>query len=172
MESRELSTLTPVSPATRRYIGVEVRPRSFGWLAVENDTVLDCGVRECELPESHGCLRQRFARILDTFLPSVVIMRCSTSPSSNANKRAVVRGIRRGAKERGLPVVVVRPASIRRYFSRYNAATKYDIAQMVAQTLPELRWELPPKRRAWNPEDRRMRIFDAAAALIIHAMLE
>jgi len=42
--------------------------------------------------------------------------------------------------------------------------TKHEMAEMLAQKYPvELAAKLPPKRRAWENEDRRMDIFDAVA---------
>jgi hypothetical protein len=40
---------------------------------------------------------------------------------------------------------------------------KHEVACAVAEHFPELASKLPPKRKIWNNEHYRMRIFDAAA---------
>lgn len=42
-------------------------------------------------------------------------------------------------------------------------ATKYEIAQMLAECFQQLSHRLPPKRKPWMSEDYRMDIFDAVA---------
>lgn len=155
-----------------RYLGVNIRSSSFAFVLVEGGTVLDTGIRKCELPQFHDCLRARFDRILETYTPSVTIISFSVTRGVNPKKRAVERRIKAATVHRGVDLVITRPAVIRRYFGRFNAETKYQIAQVVAEIFPELAWKLPPKRRAWEHEAARMSIFDAAAAVIAHLMME
>ena len=54
-------------------------------------------------------------------------------------------------------------AQIRQFFSQTGAATKDDIAKTVAMWLPEFTPHLPPPRKVWESEDRRMTMFDAVA---------
>ena len=47
-------------------------------------------------------------------------------------------------------------------------ATKHEMAEMLARKYPvELADKLPPKRRAWENEDRRMDIFDAVGLAVV-----
>ena len=150
-----------------RYLGLDVRPRSFGFVVIENTVVLDSGVRMCERSRFDDCLGQGFDRILKTYSPSVVIVR-GARISANLKKYKVAAAIRREARQYGVDVVSIRPPLIRRHFVRYGATTKYQIAQTVATILPELGWKLPPNRKPWESEHYRMSIFDAAAGLIAH----
>jgi hypothetical protein len=159
-------------PDSVRYIGVNIRSSSFAFVLVEGGTVLDSGIRKCELPQYHDCLRRRFDRILQTYTPSATIISFSLTRGLNPRQRAVGRGIKAAIADRGVEVIIARPAVICRYFDRFNAETKYQIAQVVAEIFPELAWKLPPKRRAWQHETARMSIFDAAAAVIAHLMTE
>ena len=48
-------------------------------------------------------------------------------------------------------------------FSGCDAVTKYEIAVAIAERFPELGQILPPPRKLWMPEDKRMGTFDAVA---------
>jgi hypothetical protein len=102
----------------------------------------------------------------------VTIISFSATSGVSPKKRAVERGLKGATLDRGVQLIIASPAVIRRHFNRFNAGTKYQIAQVVAETFPDLAWKLPPKRRAWQHEAARMSIFDAAAALIAHLMTE
>jgi hypothetical protein len=88
--------------------------------------------------------------------------------TANPRKRRVAAAVKRRAKKCGMDVISIRRAAIRRYFSRYGATTKYQVAQTVAMMLPELAWKLPSRRKPWENEHFRMSIFDAAAMVIAH----
>ena len=45
----------------------------------------------------------------------------------------------------------------------FGLTAKREIAQSIAQEIPELEPRLPPVRRIWMSEDARMNIFDAVA---------
>ncbi len=149
-----------------RYLGVDVRPRGFGFVVIENTSVLDSGTRMCDRCGFENCLEQRFARILQAYIPSIVIIRTVSDRPSEPKRLAILKGIKNQTKQHEIEVVRKGPAAIRRHFGRRNANTKYEIAQAVTTILPELAWKLPRKRRAWETENHRMSIFDAAAAVV------
>ena len=47
---------------------------------------------------------------------------------------------------------------------------KYQVARAVAKRLPDLAAKLPRKRKIWEKEHYRMRIFDAAAVGVAYLM--
>ena len=65
----------PGKPTTfERYLGIDVRPRSIGFIVIEDRAVLDSGIRACDLSQFDDCLGQRFLHILRTYSPSTVII--------------------------------------------------------------------------------------------------
>jgi hypothetical protein len=54
-------------------------------------------------------------------------------------------------------------AEAAKHFALLGAANKQQIAETIAKYIPALALYLPPPRRPWTSEDRRMAIFDAAA---------
>jgi hypothetical protein len=125
----------------------------------------------CDKSEFDNCLGQGFDRILNTYKPSALIVRGTSGMDANPRKRKIAAAIKRRTKQNSVEVISIGPASIRRYFDRYNAATKYQIAQSVATLLPELGWKLPRNRKPWETEHYRMSIFDAAALVVAHLAL-
>jgi hypothetical protein len=74
------------------------------------------------------------------------------------------------ARERGISVyTVARKAILDRFSSSEERATKYSIAEALAQQFPELAKKLPPHRKAYMSQDERMAIFDALALAVTHA---
>jgi len=164
--------LDPGKPATlERNLGIHVRPRSIGFVVIEDRAVLDCGARSCDLSQFDDCLGERFLRILRTYGPSVVIVLGPGRHAERKKRSAVTNAIRTATRKQNISMVHVSQSAVRRYFRPQNAATKYEIAQAVAIILPELGWQLPAKRKPWQSEHHRMTIFDAAAAVITHTML-
>src|SRR6266404_2554116 len=153
-----------------RCIAVDVRPRSFGFVAVEGVAVLDCGTRACGLSRSSECLGQRFQRILKTYAPLAVIIR-TYRPSRIAGKdrrMSLAAALRAVARESKVAIVDMRPNAVRRFFRSRHARTKDEIARAVATLLPELAWKLPPRGKIWQGEHFRMSIFDAAAGALTY----
>jgi hypothetical protein len=59
----------------------------------------------------------------------------------------------------------------RRFFGEYGKHTKYHIARFLTGYFPPLANRLPPPRKKWKPEDRRMSIFDAAELAVAYLAL-
>jgi hypothetical protein len=169
--SESINPQLPKPPIFARYLGIDVRPRRFGFVVIENSIVLDSGIRMCDRSELDNCLGQGFNRILKTYNPSALIVRGASGIHVNPRRRKVAAAIKREIKQHNVEWISITPATIRRYFRRYNAATKYQMAQSVASLLPELAWKLPRSRKPWETEHHRMSIFDAAAVVIAHLEL-
>jgi hypothetical protein len=171
MISESSNPQLPEPPSFTRYLGIDVRPRRFGFVVIENSIVLDSGIRMCDKSEFDNCLGQGFDRILKTYKPSALIVRETKGVQANPRKRRVAAAIKRRTRQHHIEVISIKPAVIRRYFGRYNAVTKYEMAQSVATLFPELAWKLPRNRKPWETEHHRMSIFDAAAVVVTHLTL-
>jgi hypothetical protein len=100
-----------------------------------------------------------------------LIIRGGNEIHASPRKRKVAAAIKRRTKQHSVEVISIGLATTRRYFGRYNAGTKYQIAQSVATLLPELAWKLPRNHKPWETEHHRMSIFDAAAVVVAHLAL-
>jgi hypothetical protein len=57
---------------------------------------------------------------------------------------------------------------IRTCFRAAGAVTRYEIAQAIAAHVPALSHRLPPMKKLWQSEDRRMGLFDAASLVMTY----
>lgn len=151
-----------------RCLGVHVKAHGFAFVTTENMTALDSGVRLCNHPDFADCLGNRFSRLLRTFQPDAVVLSSAKSDANATKRHMIIAAIKRRSRQNGTKSLAIGNSAIRRYFSRRNANTKYEIALEVARILPELAWKLPPCRKPWQSERYSMSIFDAAAALIVY----
>ena len=157
--------------AFARYLGVSVRADCLGFIVIEDTIALDCGVRACERVQADNCLGQQFQRILRMYTPSTVVLLATGSTGTTAKRKSIVSVIKENTRQSKIALTRLNAVTMRRYFHQFDAVTKYEIAQAVVKILPELEWRLPQKRKPWQSEQRRMSIFEAAAAVIAHAKL-
>jgi hypothetical protein len=52
-------------------------------------------------------------------------------------------------------------AQLAKHFDLLGAGNKQQIAEMIAKYIPALALYVPPPRKPWTSEDRRLAIFDA-----------
>ncbi len=168
-ESPEPQYLKPI--ASERYIAVHVRPQSVGFVVVENAIVIDSGTRFCDQTQFDDCLGDRFDRLLQLYRPSGVIVKGARDSGLSLRKRRVFAAIRQGAAGHSIALISMNPSQVDKYFLRYDARTKQQIAETVAKRMPELAWKLPRRRKPWESEHHRMSIFDAAAIVIAYLNL-
>ena len=153
-------------PSVRR-IALDIRPRSFGFVVLEDAMVLDSGVRTCDQEQSDDCLVQRFRRIVARYDPAAVItLRRRLSDADRAY--LLSKSLTRIVEEVGAELLYTSPPRIHRYFHRHGAITKHDIALVIAKLLPELAWQIPAKRKPWESEPYWASVFDAAASVVPH----
>lgn len=57
---------------------------------------------------------------------------------------------------------------IKRAFGHFGAATRYEIAQVIAGQIHAFEHRLPPRRKMWMTEDPRMTLFEAVALALTY----
>ena len=161
--------------AEARIFACDPTSHGFGFVIFERPNwLVDWGhahVRPCT---HDGCL-ERAAGLLSRYAPDIVVVEdCQSSASRRgARVRKLLTGITRFADSSGADVARISIKDVQRIFAPNSSATKYEIAQMIAEAFPELAFRLPPPRKIWMSEDERMSIFDAAAfALTFYHTIE
>lgn len=156
---------------TVRVLGIDFSSRGFGFVVVERPRfLLDWGVVRLSNREPTATLK-RLADLLARYRPSALVLE---DVERNARRNSRLRGLSaqatRLASQIGLPCTAVDARILRRRFSsEAGACTKYEIASLVARSLPVLRPHLPPRRKPWTSEAEAMAVFDAAA-MVFYAM--
>ena len=112
----------------------------------------------------------KIEKLMKQFLPGVLVLQdvnakgCHRAPRIKALHRQIVK---LAAKQK-CKVTLLSGEKLRITLLADVKGTKHEMAEMLAQEYPvELAAKLPPKRRAWENEDRRMDIFDAVALAVV-----
>jgi hypothetical protein len=150
-----------LEPYQERILCLDVRPRSFAFVAFEGPkVVLDWGARSFRrgVNAVRVPLGIKVARLLDEYAPHVLVLQ---RPRTKKHVR-ILAAISKQAKLQRIPIQLVSAKAVDAAFSGSND-NKHRIASTLATRFPDLLSVLPPKRKPWQSEDYRMSIFDAAA---------
>lgn len=144
-----------------------INPTSYGFgYAVFQDvqTALDWGRRVVRRDKNEQTLK-RLRQLIDWYQPSALVLPDVASRRGRRSARIeeLFRRMERIGKRRRLVVAIYSRQDIRAAFAGIGARTKDQIAHAIADQMPEFELWLPPKRKAWTEEDRRMCIFDATS---------
>jgi len=151
----------------KRVLALDVRPRSFGYVVLEDpDRLLDWGARSFRngVNAVRNPVHKKLASLLEEFAPSAVILKNILSrPKKSGKRKRKYDAITQQVQRHGIAVRAITARAIRSAFGANERLTKYQVASAIAARFPELAPRLPPKRKPWQSEDYRMSIFDAAA---------
>lgn len=102
---------------------------------------------------------------IDRYSPDVLILRDRIGVRSGRNWRhvALVDALEQLAKRKGISIARYSRDQVRQSFISLGSPTRYAIAQAIAKQVPIFETYVPPIRKIWKAEDRRMGMFDAAA---------
>jgi hypothetical protein len=148
--------------ASARVIALDIRPQRIGYTVFEGPSrLLDWGVKRIRQKKT-----DRIMFLLKTFRPSVLVLRRITRNSRRdlPAVREMIRTVRHQARSLSIPSLFVSMARINRVLGPYvKKPTKQQYAAFIAECFPELAWQLPPRRKAWQREIWNMTLFDSAA---------
>ena len=153
----------------RRVLALEVRSRAFAYVLVEGPhELLDWSVRSFRggVNAVRVPAGKKIADLLSEYCPDVVLVRVA----KDAHGKPVTCDVTDALRKSGHRAVrFVDPQAVRRFFARSDQArNKYEIAAIVARRFPEILWKLPRIRKAWESEDYRIALFDAAALALTY----
>jgi hypothetical protein len=155
-----------MTPEIGRLVALDVRAQRIGYVVLEApEQLLAWGMRSSGARYRAGWI----ADLIRLYQPSAVVIRAIKRGHrrDTPGSRRIVSAIRREARHSSVAVVFVTDAARKKLFSRYGKPTKYQIAPLLAAKFPELKARLPPPKRRWKPEPRKMSVFDAAQAGIV-----
>ncbi len=146
-----------------RVIAFDLRYERLGYVVLDGTArLVDWDLTRFQSGAGHV---DRVRRLVSVFQPSVVVLRTIEKGSWRVRPglRKIIRSIARRLHSAGVPTAHIRDAKVKSTFRQCAAVTKEEIARLIADCFPELAWQLPPRRRPWQSQNRRMSIFDAAA---------
>lgn len=146
-------------------MGIYPRTRGFGYVVFRGPWVAHrWGVKDIR-GNTNSDNMLKIQELVSQYHPDVVVLDDYAGEGSRRAERieSLIEDIAELCARKKIKVRRYSRSMVRQCFSEFSAMTKLEIAQAIAKTLPELRPQLPAKRKIWLPEDPRMAIFDAAA---------
>jgi hypothetical protein len=140
--------------------------RGFGYAVLEGPrSLVDWGVKSARCPQKNLASLQKIRELTAFYRPDLVVLEEYEGPGSRRAKRirTLINLMAAHAVEKGIGTTYLSRAAVRDCF---GLETKRQIAEAIAREFPELEPRMPPVRRIWMSEDRRMSIFDAVSLAI------
>lgn len=147
-------------------LSIYLNTRGFAFVVFEGHlSPFDWGIREIRGARKYkGCLL-RITQIVDRYAPDVIVVQ-DTSEHGTQRARwitALNASINVLAKDRAIPAFAYSRDQVRGVFESRECPNKHSLAELIAKHIPAFERYVPPPRKPWMSEDRRMGLFDAAA---------
>jgi hypothetical protein len=146
---------------------IAIYPNSNGMAFVVFEgpqTLVDWGGRGATYKHSPRRLLNVVAALLDRYSPAILILQ-NMKPGGTSRStriRKLNTAIARLADERGVATHSYSRKDVQNAFAPFTAITKAGIAEAIAKQVPPFARLVPPRRKPWHSEHRRMGLFDAA----------
>lgn len=157
--------------APYRALTLAIHPstRGFGWVAFEGPfSPYDWGTVSIRgADKNERCLR-KVERLLQRLTPETLVLEAFEKQNSLRRSRVTKLGfaIVALAAAQGTDVTIYSFSEVRACFAHMGARTRWDIAAILARQFGAFNRMLPRKRKAWEQEQRRMPLFNAAALAV------
>jgi Holliday junction resolvasome RuvABC endonuclease subunit len=162
--------MNQIQPKHFRILAIAPSSRGFGFAVLEGQaTLADWGAKPVQGDKNAQSLT-KVERLIAYYQPDVLVLEDASGKNSRRSARIKTLGqqIMDLAKTRRTKVALFSRDQVRRLFFDGGQGTKHAVAEILAQRFQgELGACLPPKRRLWMSEDRRMDIFDAVALAFV-----
>jgi len=162
--------MTRVPQKQRRILAIAPSAWGVGFAVLEGpDTLVDWGVKTVKGDKNTRSV-EKVKELIDHYHPEILALEDLSAGKSRRSARIRDLGerIMGLATSSGIQVAVFSLEQVRQAFSSNGQETKQARAEALAKRFPEeLGFRLPPKRRLWESQDRRMDIFDAVALALM-----
>ncbi len=134
------------------------------------DTLLDWGIKWAANDDKNKVCTRKFITLINYYTPAVLILEEIPADVVAARPRVadLILSIASIAATQDIRVYLYSREQIRAAFEPFGAKTKHEIAEQVAEALPELASLIPEKRKLWEPEAASMSFFSAASLALTH----
>lgn len=140
--------------------------KGFGYAVFDGQkSLIDWGVKGVHGAQKNRESLQKMRELLTFYRPDVVVLEDYEGHGSRRARRIeiLINLFAAHARGEGIRTSSYSRAEVRACF---GLTAKREIAEAIVREFPELEPRLPPIRRIWMSEDRRMNIFDAVALAI------
>jgi hypothetical protein len=150
-----------MATSSHRILAVEFRAGRLGYAVLESPLRLNDFGAACVL--SLASARSRIARLLRIWRPTILVLRGTSFRYRfiSRQRRPVVRVALDEARKAGIPVARFTEEGFNAFFERHSCSDKYEMAEYIAASIPEMAWRLPPRPKMYDPEPRTILYFDS-----------
>lgn len=154
-------------------LGFQSSSQGFGWAAFSSPLSLyDWGLFHVKKRKNTQSLA-RLEKLLIRLSPETIVIEAYDHGAKRSDRIVrLCRSVVALAIEQRIEVAIYTREQIKACFGSVGASSRQEIAEAVARSFEALRPRLPKARAAWDAPDRRMAIFDAAAAVQSHYQLD
>lgn len=157
---------------------LSIHPSSRGYAFVLFEFALtphDWGIKD--MKKDVGCEKTitSIRELMLRYRPEVLVVEDMHERDTRRTLRVkrICTALKRVAKDTHAEVVSIDRKKVKSTFAMVGAVNKHDIAKAIASGIEIFAQYLPEARKAWQPMDRRMALFDAAGrALAYYYALE
>jgi hypothetical protein len=141
--------------------------RGFAYVVFEDGTFpIDWGISDVAGGEKAERCLCRLNDIIDRYRPNVLLLRDARGLRARRTVE-IIEASSSLAESWGVDAVNVSSKQVREAFAQLGPRpTRYARAEAIIQEIPMFGPYLPPVRKIWKGEDRRMGLFDAAGLAI------
>ena len=140
--------------------------RGFGYAVFEGPkSLVDWGVKGVRTTQKNFESLRKIRELLAFYRPDVLVLEDYEGPGSRRAKRiqTLINLMAAHAHQEGMATAFFSRGEVRACF---GLIAKRQIAEAIARKFPELEPRLPPVRKIWMSEDRRMSMFDAVSLAV------
>lgn len=147
---------------------LSIYPTSRGYAFVLFESALspqDWGNKDIKGDVGNAKCIESIRDMLIRVRPDVLVLE---DPSERQTARSIrIRRILKAAvgisEELSVEIALVKRKDVRASFAQFGAINKQDIAEVIARKMEAFAPRVPRARKAWQAEDHRMAVFDAAS---------
>jgi len=156
-----------------RILALDPAKGGIGFVVLENDVLIDWGVRKAAR-RSEASHRAAVHTLISRHRPHTMVIErhLGFACRRGLKGRQELGNMVAVAQERKLKLHQYSGRQVNAVFSRWNALTKEQRADLLVERFPALSDSRPPRRKAWMSEDRNMSIFDALSFAVTHIEIE
>jgi hypothetical protein len=147
-------------------LAIYLNARGFAFVVFEGpESPVDWGIKDMRGERKNERCLAGIGHIIDRYRPGVLVLQ-DTSPRGTRRVHRVRRlnlAITKLAEKLAVEVSTFARREIMQAFANVEVGTKRQLAEAIANHIPEFERYLPPVRKPWMSEDSRMSLFEATA---------
>jgi hypothetical protein len=130
----------------------------------------DWGTRQPKTDPGYAASISGIRELIVRYRPDVVVIEDASEGGIRRSSRLPVihQAVMRLGETFSFDVVKIKRQDVHSCFARQGALTKHEIASLIAKEIEAFAPLLPEPRRAWQSQDKRMHVFDAAARALTY----